>query len=162
MVFFAKDYHPLDSRHPRNRTGAKAGTYGVQTAKSKVRAKPLDTSMANGARGTEKVSQTERIKALAAETQARQRQTAQAQRQKETLAPTSAPIPQPTSKPRSPLSKMVHILANVGRNFRIGMLIAALIYIATQPGMLSSLVSMTSHGGSVDLMQTMPRHGSTF
>lgn len=175
MALFSKDYHPLDSRHPRNRKGAQAGTYGVQTATSKVRATPVSRAQANDAhirpattkpqRFQRKLSQVEQMNALVAETQARARQDPH-KRQSQTTSPFSSYTASSSTaspytdgamtahetapaapKQRSKISKGFQILSNIDRNIRIGILIALAIYLLTNPAMLFDLTSLATNGG---------------
>jgi hypothetical protein len=183
MALFSKDYHPLDSRNPRNRVGAQAGTYGVQTATSKVRATPVSKAQANDDQASPvpirpkrtgaKMSQIEQMNALVAETQARASERAQDRaRQPQTASPfspstaqraTTAPQTNPVGKrQRSKISKGFQILANIDRNIRIGMLIAFAIYILTNPDLRSGLTSLAINGGPSGSIQSMPSYSSNF
>lgn len=42
MALFAKDYHPLDSRHPRNRAGAHRGLWRAARAQNVAFAEQSD------------------------------------------------------------------------------------------------------------------------
>lgn len=78
MGLFAKKYHPLDSRHPRNKAGAQAGTYGVQTREKPVQATPeraaqtpREAAPTDRPAKSRKMSQAEQMFARAEETRAR-------------------------------------------------------------------------------------------
>ncbi|MBU2935509.1 MULTISPECIES: hypothetical protein [Pacificibacter] len=183
MALFSKDYHPLDSRHPKNRKGAQAGTYGVQTVTSKVRATPVSSTQADEKqihpastkpqKFQRKLSQVEQMNALVAETQARARQH---KRQPQTASPFSSStasshkgeamtvhkVVPSTPKQRSKISKGFQILSNIDRNIRIGMLIAVVVYILTNPAMLFDLTSLATSGSLTGGMNTMPNVRSNF
>jgi len=185
MALFSKDYHPLDSRHPKNRKGAQAGTYGVQTVTSKVRATPVSSAQADEKqihrastkphRFQRKLSQVEQMNALVAETQARARQDPH-KRQPQTASPFSSStvsshkgeamtvheVVPSTPKQRSKISKGFQILSNIDRNIRIGMLIAVVIYILTNPAMLFDLTSLATSDSFTGGMNTMPNVRSNF
>ncbi|MBU2868438.1 hypothetical protein [Pacificibacter marinus] len=178
MALFSKNYHPLDSRHPRNRAGAQAGIYGVQTTKSKVRATPVSRAQAvdkhnhlastKPQRFQRKLSQVEQMNALVAETQAR---TNEREHQPHIASPfvTSAPVgamaasqtPPAPPKQRSKIGKGFQILANMDRNIRIGMLIAVVIYILITPELRAGLTSLAING-EPDGMTRMPSYSSKF
>ena len=187
MSLFSKQYHPLDSRNASRAKPAgetpRGGTYGVilaNPAQAKAQARVKAPSLGNQTKPHsqtkqtgKKLSDSARMALLAAQTQERRLKAAQRQA---TTSPfgaatqtiTPAPKSKPTSdsppprKPRSRLSKAFHILTNVDRHLRIGMLIAAIIFILTQPGVLADMLGVLSSGGPVDMQQSPLKYSSDF
>ncbi|MFT6169347.1 MAG: hypothetical protein ACJAR9_001465 [Celeribacter sp.] len=168
MALFSKDYHPLDKRHPRNRVQT-ARTPRVKTCAASSTCDATAPKSAHETDKIKKISDSARMATLAAQTQERRLAAA---KQHAVTSPFVAPnAPQKAAlKPattarhtsRSGLSKAFQIIANFDRNLRIGMLIAAVIFILTQPGMLTDMLGTLTTSTSVDLMQSTSKYSSNF
>lgn len=166
MALFAKDYHPLDSRHPRNRAGARTGDYGVQHAPKTSRSQIKVTKPTPDA-ASPKRSRSAQLAALAAQTKARAHSKAETQApvlsaQDDGTPPTAASPFDVTTTAKPParsaltgLWRTAQVAFRFDQYLRICVLIAFIVYVLAAPDVLTNLVS-TAGSGPADLMQTAP------